>query len=171
MRRSPAPWCLAFAAVTSLAAPSRADEPLPPDTADPERYPVTGAGSRAFVFGAATTAFWYGAALGFSYLWPDAPGAEALRIPVAGPVLALAETGCARDDPGCGTFGVVLRAVLTTIDGVGQIGGVGVMLESLFLTTRPPAAPRPPRDARAVEWRALPVAGEGSVGFAVLGRF
>jgi hypothetical protein len=63
-------------------------------------------------------------------LFPEAPGAQELRYPIAGPWIALTNVGCRED---CGTLEVVLRAVLTVVDGVGQAGGVLVMVEGLLL--------------------------------------
>jgi hypothetical protein len=147
-----------------------ADEPVRQVHHDPGAYPPPAARWNMVGAGAATTAVWYGAALGFSYWFPDAPGADDLRIPVAGPWMALADTGCAEDDPDCSIFIVILRAVLTTVDGVGQAGGVLVIAESLFLTTQT-FAPRP-RASRALELRPVPlVTGKDGVGFGVIGRF
>ena len=112
-----------------------ADEPERPVYYDSSVYPPPSTRYKLALVGVAVSAAWYGAAYGFSALWPDAPGAEDLRIPVAGPWMALGETGCADDDPDCSTFIVVLRAILTTIDGVGQAGGLAVAAESLFLPT------------------------------------
>lgn len=154
------------------ASAARADEPVRPVESDPGVYPPTGARPALFFTGLAVTAAWYGAALPFAYAWPHAPGAEELKIPVAGPWMALAKTGCAADDPGCSDFEVVLRAILTTIDAVGQAGGVLMMLESPFVPVSDrPSAPRPRRrPAAGVEWRVAPQVGSG-VGLGVLGSF
>ena len=91
-----------------------ADEPERPVYYDSSVYPPPSTRYKLALVGVAVSATWYGAAYGFSALWPDAPGAEDLRIPVAGPWMALGETGCADDDPDCSTFIVVLRAVRPT---------------------------------------------------------
>jgi hypothetical protein len=147
-----------------------ADEPVRETRYDPGAYPPPAARWNLVLGGFGATAAWYGAAVGFSYWFPDAPGAEDLRIPVAGPWMALADTGCADDDPDCSTLIVVLRAILTTVDGVGQAGGLLVMTEGLFLPTRAPAARR--RRSAALELRPAPlVTGRDGLGLAVNGKF
>jgi hypothetical protein len=162
----------------AIARPALADEPEPPARRDAGVYPPTGVQTGLFFAGLGATAGWYGAAVGFSYLFPDAPGAEDLRIPVAGPWMALADTGCADDDPDCSIFIVVLRAILTTMDAVGQTGGVAVMAEAIFLPTQEQAAPtrerRRPRLRRetGVVVRPAPVVtGRDGIGLGVVGSF
>ncbi len=169
--------CLALASVASVR-PAHADEPERPTKVDTDVYPEPSTQWNLALVGLGVTAAWYGAALGFSYAWPDAPGAEDLRIPVAGPWMALAETGCADDDPGCSTFTVVLRAILTTMDAVGQTGGVLVAAEAMFLPTQERAAApkrRPlPRLQREQGFRVRPVpytAGKDGLGLGLVGRF
>lgn len=160
------------------ASPVHADEPVPPTNVDPDLYPPSGTQLPLAAVALGTSAVWYGAAVGFSYLWPDAPGAEDLRIPVAGPWMALADTGCADDDPDCSIFIVIIRAVLTSIDAVGQTGGVLVAAEAAFLPTQEPvAAPRKrplPRLRRDEGLRLTPtpmVSGRDGIGIGVLGQF
>ncbi len=171
---------LAFLLGVQLVAPhGMADEPVRPERFDPGDYPPPHARWNLLIAGAGATAAWYGAAVGFSYLWPDAPGANDLRIPVVGPWMALADTGCADDDPNCSTFTVVLRAILTTMDAVGQTGGVAVMVEAAAMSTQE-AAPRrkklPPirlkREDAKLEWRPVPfVAGKDGLGLGIVGQF
>src|SRR5215831_12971783 len=79
---------------------SLADEPLPPETdTNPTTRPQSSAKPNLILIGAAVTAGWYGIAVGTSYLWPDSDGAGSLRIPVAGPYMALAKTGCSDAEP------------------------------------------------------------------------
>jgi hypothetical protein len=155
-----------------------ADEPERPVYYDSSVYPPPSTRYKLALVGVAVSAAWYGAAYGFSALWPDAPGAEDLRIPVAGPWMALGKTGCADDDPDCSTLIVVLRAVLTTIDGVGQAGGLAVAAESLFLPTATQSpAPRRRRRAKPIEGtdsfelRPAPVLTGRSLGLGVAGTF
>lgn len=131
---------LALISTLAVAPIGKAAEPgaiEPPRVLEPD-YPPPSARTTHLVAGAAMTAAWYGGAVGFSYLWPDAPGASDLRIPIAGPWIALGDTGCAEDEPDCSVVIVVLRAALTIIDGVGQAGGLAIMSEGLFLPTREP---------------------------------
>jgi hypothetical protein len=153
-----------------------ADEPVRPVRHDPGAYPPPSTQPALFFVGLGATAGWYGAALGFSYLWPDAPGADDLRIPVVGPWMALADTGCADTNPNCSIFIVVLRAILTTMDAVGQAGGVAVMAEAIFLPTQE-AAPAPPRRRPRLQREGatlLPapmLAGQDGVGLGIIGSF
>jgi hypothetical protein len=144
-------------------------------TYDPGEYPPPSARWGLLAVGAGTSVAWYGGGLACSYLWPDAPGASDLRIPVAGPWMALADSGCADDDPDCSTLWVVTRAVLTALNGVGQIGGLAVVGEALFLPTASPRAAlrRPSSEhASALRLRPLPMlTPRGGVGFGVLGQF
>jgi len=166
------------AATLSVAVPALADEPVRPSYVDPDAYPPNGTQLNLALVGLGATAAWYGAAAGFSYLWPDAPGANDLRIPVAGPWMALADTGCADDDPGCSKFVVVVRAILTTLDAVGQTGGVLVAGEALFMPTQEAAAepqrkplPRLRRE-QSLSLTPVPVlTGRDGVGLGVVGRF
>jgi hypothetical protein len=169
---------LALCPALLLAAPARADEPARPPRRDAGIYPPPSAQTGLFFAGLATTAAWYGAAVGFSYLFPDAPGAEDLRIPVAGPWMALADTGCAETDPNCSIIIVVLRAILTTIDAVGQSGGVLVMAEAAFMPTQEAPPPRRERKRPRLEresslWvqPAPIVTGSDGVGLGLVGRF
>jgi hypothetical protein len=167
----------AAVAVLGIGTNARADEPVRPQRHDVGVYPTTSTRLPLFLIGAGTTAVFYGAAVGPSYLWPTAPGASDLRIPIAGPFMALGKTGCAKDDPGCSTLIVVLRALLTGIDGVGQVGGLGFMGEALFLPTTvdSPAAARRRRrleSARSFEIHPVPImSGKDGVGLGVIGRF
>ena len=71
-----------------------AEEPtLDAVTYNPTELPPDAARGRVLLVGLALTAGWYGASVGTSYLWPDAPNARDLRLPVVGPWLALADTG------------------------------------------------------------------------------
>ncbi len=160
-----------------VANPSHADEPIRPPQSNPDEFPEASARGRIAATGLAITAGFYGAALGASYLWPDAPGAEDLRIPVAGPWLALSDTGCPAAEPDCKTFMVVIRAVLTTLDGIAQAGGLGVALESAFMPTQkrhqsattktPPWLAPTPRRIRAVPF----AGGRDTVGIGIIGHF
>jgi len=61
-----------------------------------------------------------------------------MRIPVVGPWIALGRTQLCSDrpyNPDCSDFIQVLGAVLLAFDGIGQAGGVGIMLQGLFMNT------------------------------------
>lgn len=119
---------------------------------DDRVYPPPGTQYKLAVAGLLTTGVFYGAAAGMSYAYPDAPGAKDLRIPVAGPWMAIANNGCPPNDPDCSRVWVVMRTILTAVDGLGQAAGVGMMIESLFLPTQEPGtAPVKPRRAPEIE--------------------
>ncbi len=164
------------ASVIALAAESaRAQAPADvsaPPRADTEavltaEYPPPGARGTVAVTGVALVAAWYGAALGASFLYPDAPGATDLRIPVVGPWIALGDTGCPSDEPNCSTASVVLRAILTAADGIGQLGGLAVLGEALFLPTAPAGGERAARTAV----RPVLVTKRDGVGLGLVGSF
>jgi hypothetical protein len=122
--------------LTFLSRVSLADEPLAPEAdTNPNIRPRPTAQPNLILIGAAVTAGWYGIALGTSYLWPDSDGAGSLRIPVAGPYMALAKTGCGSGEPDCDTVALVFRTIVTVLSAVGQTGGVLAMGEGLFLQT------------------------------------
>lgn len=133
---------LAFAAATAVLAPcldARAEEPTRVIEVDPDAYPPPSTRVPLLLTGAAVTGVFYGAAVGASYFWPDARGAEDLRIPVVGPWMKLFQTGCSGTGS-CNHFWLAVGAVLAGLDGLGQAGGVGLMLEAVFLQTRQPVA-------------------------------
>jgi hypothetical protein len=160
-----------------LAGPVGADEPVEPIRYDPNDYPPSDAPGSLMLVGAATTAVWYGLALGGGLLWPNSPGGDDLVIPVAGPWMALADTGCPEGKPNCAKWWVVVRAILIGIDAVGQAGGLAVMAEAAFMPTEEPkanAARRvlPSVSMDTVEVFALPlVTGRDGVGLGVVGVF
>ncbi|HEX7668041.1 MAG TPA: hypothetical protein VF395_00575 [Polyangiaceae bacterium] len=179
--------CVATGALTAglLAQPTvaHAEEPLAPaaDT-NPSTAPPPSARPNLVLIGAAVTAGWYGAAVGTSYLWPDSDGASALRIPVAGPYMALAKTGCSSRESlvdSCGTFTVVLRTILTSLSAVGQTGGVLAMLEGVFVPTstaaRSASRASAARKVRGPHIAVAPVpagaSGVNGLGFGVFGEF
>jgi hypothetical protein len=159
-----------------------ADEPtLAEAHYDPTEYPPPGTRGRLLLTGAGLTVGWYAAALGSSFLWRDAPNAKDLRIPVAGPWLALTDVGCGSKERDCETAIVVFRTAVTIISGVGQLGGLFVFWEGLFVHSAPPghdaSAPKAAsaRDQRAwagIDWSPTPLAmPDGSLGLGITGRF
>lgn len=181
MSRRPIPrgipgWAVGAALIAScsLAAEARADEPTPSGANyNPKVYPPPSAQPNLILIGAGITVGWYGAAYGLSYLWPDAPHASDLRIPVAGPYMALANTGCGANESDCGTFTLVIRTVLTGLTAVGQTGGVLAMIEGVFLRTQATGdrvSARPA--ARSTSFQLSPVATQsGGLGLSLSGNF
>lgn len=163
---------------------ARAEEPTIDEVEyHPAELPPDAARGRVLIVGLALTAGWYGAAVGTSFLWPDAPNARDLRLPIVGPWMALGNTGCGAEESGCTTVKVVARTALAVVSGVGQAGGVVALLEGILMDTRggAPQPKRPPksahevgreRDGRAsLDWMAVPVALPNGGGIEVVGRF
>ena len=155
----------------------RADEPVEPIRYDPKDFPPAYAPGSLMLAGAATTTAWYGLALGGGLLWPHSPGGDDLVIPVAGPWMALADTGCPDGKPNCAKWWVVVRAILVGLDAVGQAGGLAVMAEAAFMPTeRAKTADArhvlPAVSSDSIEIYALPmVAGRDGLGLGIFGSF
>jgi hypothetical protein len=169
---------------------ARAEEPATTAAASPgpapvpaaDELPPPGAGVTHIVAGAATTVVSYGLALGASYLFEpqDLNGTKDLRIPIAGPWMALSKTGCPTSEPDCSTAPLVVGAILMIFNGVVQAGGLGIIGEGLFLktaSTRPAAqkaqsGQAPGRYAAQATVRAVPLNfGKDGVGLGVIGTF
>jgi hypothetical protein len=160
-------------------AATAAGEPDPNEALPPSRsvtldeYPPPAARRNLLIVGIASTAVWYGAALGTSYAVDDPAMAKDLRIPFAGPWMALTHTGCG-GGPDCNTFLVVLGAIATTLDGIGQAAGLALAGEGLFMPTQEPKRARAALRATPhsdFAWRPTFDAGKNTVGFGVLGVF
>jgi hypothetical protein len=169
-----APALGAIVALSSVLPPgtARAEEPSVaveqgPRPAEGPTTPEPGTSGRLALTGGALLVGWYGLGVGASYAFKDEPWAKSMRIPVAGPFMALKDMGCQKDDPDCTTPIVVVRSVLAVIDGVGQVGGLGVLLESLLV---PSGSPPPPPPKRA-SVRATPIVSGNTLGLAVSGEF
>jgi hypothetical protein len=203
----------ASALLLGLSSPARAEEPQSQDekekvvsgaapkesTPAPPAYPPPSARWGVIGAGIATSAIFYGAAAGMSYAFPDAPGAQDLRTPIIGPWKAIANNGCAADEPDCSNVWLVMRSVATAIGGIAQAGGILVALEGVFMPTQyapdsaaptgapkkksndpvPEGEPPPPKPEdgpkpgdKNLFWMPTPMAlGERGVGLGVLGRF
>ncbi len=143
-----------------------------------DQYPPPSARTNLLIAGAATTAAWYGLALGSSYIWPDTVGANELRIPVAGPWIAVGHSGCG-NVADCHKVIVVLRAIATVLDGIGQASGLALIGEGLFLPTQEQKRKRAELKLKpngtdgtgGVRWQPTFDAGKNTVGFGVLGVF
>jgi hypothetical protein len=157
---------------TLLPRSARAEEPLAPiaevpPPADEPSVPEPGTSARLAVTGGALLVGWYGLGVGASFAFKDEPWAKSLRIPVAGPFIALKDVRCQEGDTDCTTPLVVIRSALAVIDGVGQVGGLGVLLESLLVSSGS-APPPPPRRASV---RATPIVDARTLGLVVSGEF
>ena len=160
----------ASSAEASTAEASTAGEP--DDVVLPKRYPPTSVRWKLVGGGVAVTGLAYGAAFLCASNWPEAPGSDALKVPVVGPWIALGQSGCSKDDPDCGAT-AVFRAILTVLDGVIQAGGLGIAGEGLFMTTEAPQRPVPSSASarREVVVRPMPIVTEHTTGMGVVGTF
>lgn len=120
-------------ALVAVAPVAEAQVVPPPQYIATDTHPPSSVRWKLVLGGVATTAGFYAIAQPFSYAWPDAPGARDLRVPVAGPWMAIANNGCAADDPDCSRFWVWTRGIVTALDGLGQAGGLLIALEGIFL--------------------------------------
>lgn len=122
------------AAQPDVSAEAGADDPLLPSRDAASRPPPV---TRWALIGTglAATGLFYAGAYGIGEAWPDAPGRNELRYPIAGPFMDLARTGCPANDSSCSTLELVLRTVLVSLDALGQVGGVGLILQGAILGT------------------------------------
>jgi len=178
------------AAETAQAAPASDAHYPPPST----RLKVLGTG----VF--LTAAAW-GVAFGVARAWPELPcvlntqggiyvypgttatpcssgppGSTQLQIPIVGPWLALAKSGCAVDEPNCSVAKPVLRGVGYVVDGVVQLGGLALIAEALVMKTESAADPAKKTSAFALHYRGIevapvPMVSPGVSGMSVVGTF
>jgi len=165
---------LALAALGS-ASEAAAEEPtIDQIEYHPAELPPESARPRVILVGAALAAGWYGAAVGTSYLWPDAPNAKDLRLPVVGPWLALGDVGCGSGESNCTTAPLVLRTALAVVSGVGQAGGLLAIVEGLLMDTgSSPASTSAPSDKskQGASWSAAPLMLSDGAGIELFGRF
>jgi hypothetical protein len=160
MKRAAIALLAAMALASATAGAQEAEEP--------QRYPPSSVRLKLVVGGLVVTGVAYGAGFLAASSWPDAPGASELKIPVVGPWIALAKNGCAADDPDCG-FALYFRGFLTVVDGLMQLGGLGIAGEGIFMTTEA-SAPTPPSTSKVIVRPAPIVTGTGA-GFGVVGTF
>jgi hypothetical protein len=169
-----------LASLLTLSPTARADEPTQAEVDyRPDRYPPSGTGTSLVLAGTGIAIGGYAIAFGSSYLWPDAPTAADLRLPVVGPFFALAGAGCAAGEAGgCSTLTVVVRSVFAALSGIGQVGGLALVTEGLFLPTSS-TAPSSVESARGIPVDAVatprfvfsPVASDSGFGFNIAGAF
>jgi hypothetical protein len=166
--------------------PSTSSEPASAPEVPPPDYPPPSSRWKVAGVGLAAGAVFYGIGAGISYVDPDAPGLKDLRIPVAGPWIAIGHAGCPADDTSCTNLLVAARVFLYALSGLAQAGSIGVILEGLAMptqeaaapTARPapkaPKAPPPPPGGNDKNLFFVPTpmtVGQGGVGVGVVGRF
>jgi hypothetical protein len=167
---------VATAEEPAAAAKRSADDDLLLSDAPKPRYPPSSVRLKLAIGGLAVTGIAYAAAYGVTSNWPEVPGAEYLKAPVVGPWIALGKSGCSSDDPNCGAGKIVLRGILYVIDGIAQIGGLGLVGEAIFMKTEPDAVVRK-SSARAFvapsgpTLRPFPLITPSVTGLGILGTF
>jgi hypothetical protein len=166
--------CLCALALAAVASPAHAEEPTdlpsPAEPAPGPDLPPPSARLNLALTGVAMTGGFYGAALASSFIWSNGKWAPDVRIPVAGPWLALRHLECGSGELNCGTALVIVRGVLAGLDGVGQAGGLLVALESLFLPTRAATHAHAPRTTKHAWVRPVPFLDGDSVGLGIVGE-
>lgn len=150
------PCLLATLVLLSFCQSAFADEPQPVHRYADDRLPPPVARWNLLLTGSLVTAGFYGAGLAASYLWPDARGAKDLRIPVVGPFMAVGRTKLCENDKEapetCNNPTRIIGAVLSAVSGIGQAGGLALVVQSLFLRTAP-LSERPTIEQSAAAWR------------------
>lgn len=162
-----APPAASAAPVTPVA--PAADQPVPEVV---ERFPPSAARWRIFAAGLSVTIVAYGGAALMGGLWKDIPGGDYLFAPVAGPWIALAQSGCGPDEETTEGEGdcealIGLRAAIYVVDGLLQLGGLGIIAESIIMTTESEDAKAP---AKATVLP-TPIVTPTMVGLGVAGTF
>jgi len=151
-----------------------AESPVEPAPARPAKKPDLPSPATRWnlaLTGVGVTVGFYGAALGASYLWQTGPWANEMRIPFAGPWMAMSELKCGSGEPNCGTALVVVRGILAGIDGIGQAGGVLIALESLFLPVQSAARAKAPVAPKHARVRPVPfIVGRDTIGLGIVGE-
>ena len=134
-----------------------------------DRYPPSSVRPKLVAGGLVVTGLAYGGALLTASLTSDLPGSSELQIPIAGPWMSLGKIACPTDDPDCG-FTLYLRGALTVIDGLMQLGGLGIAGEGLFMKTQPASATTTEK-SQALWIRPAPIVTSTTTGFGVVGTF
>lgn len=129
------------------------------------RHPPSSVRPGIIAGGLSLTAVAYGVGALSAAAWPEVPGSEHLYIPVAGPWLTLAKTGCSPDTPDCDAI-LYVRGILLVLGGLTQAGGLAISGEGLFMTTEADAASPP-----TTSWTVAPLYGRHHAGVSALGTF
>jgi hypothetical protein len=160
------------------------------------RYPPFSTRFKVMAAGLIVTGAAWGVSFGISRGWPEAPchitlagsfgpdgktpcasgppGYNALAIPVAGPWIALAKSGCPSDNPQCNGASIAGRGVAYVLDGIIQAAGVALFIQSLVMKTEPVESNK--TSAFALRYRGLsatpvPLALPSGGGLGLVGTF
>jgi hypothetical protein len=159
---------LAALALTAMGT-ARADEPVEALATAPARetpHPPSSIRLKLALGGVAVTGGAYAMSYAMASNFPEVPGMSGLKVPIVGPWIALGQSGCAADDPDCGAK-VVLRGFLLVIDGLAQLGGVGLIAEGALVKTDASA----PVKASAFTIRPMPLVTGSVTGLGFVGSF
>lgn len=124
------------------------------DEVDPNlmRYPPRGVRWGLILGGSTLTLGAYVASLSAGFGWPEVAGSDMLKIPIAGPWIALAQNECSKDiledDGSCGAS-IYVRGVLEVLSGLVQVAGLPLIGEGIFMTTEAPGKVDPAADPSA----------------------
>jgi hypothetical protein len=129
------------------------------------RYPPSSVRFGLIAGGVGVTGLAYGLGAMCAGIWPEVPGSDWLYAPVIGPWAALAQSGCAADDPDCSAI-IYVRGVLYVLSGIAQLGGLGLIGEGTFMTTEAEGE-APPK----ASWTVVPMAGPHHGGLSAVGTF
>jgi len=158
---------LALTATSSARADDAAETTLATTPAKESPNPPSSVRLKLALGGVAVAGGAYAMSYAMASNFPEVPGMTQLKIPVVGPWLALGQSGCATDDPGCGAK-VVLRGFFLVIDGLAQIGGLGLIAESVLMKTN---ASAPKKPAAAFTIRPTPLVTGSVTGLGFVGTF
>jgi len=137
--------CALGLGVAGLLGPTaaHAEEPVP-TLEITDDLPPPSARVNTLLLGTLVFGGFYGGAVAASYGWSQDPGAEDLRIPFVGPWLKVGQTTLCADLPEsdipCSDPLQVVGAVLSVVSGIGQVGGLALLLEGTFMRTRAPGS-------------------------------
>jgi hypothetical protein len=176
----------------AVASPARAEEPAAPsepatDAKAEVRYPPSSVRPKLIIGGVAIAGLAYAGAFITATSWSERdtidgttepPGrSDGLKIPIVGPWIALGKIGCVTPNPSnpsdCGAEPII-RGVLYAVDGVIQLGGLGLIAEAIIMKTEANPAPKKSLALRlpgGVTVHPLPVATQGFTGVGFVGSF
>lgn len=173
-----------FLAPTLLSAEVSAQEPTREEVYFPDEYPPPATNGATLLTGAVMTGAFYGASVAYYFLAPqygaspDSPGPELtgrtdLLYPVVGPFMAMDTLGrCAHSEgEDCSAVYPTVRIALAALVGLGQIGGLGVMLEGLMVPSLAPGAQELPPRHQPPSATVVPLLDEETMGLSVTGFF
>jgi hypothetical protein len=128
---------LAALALTALGT-AHAEDPVEPLATAPARevpLPPSSVRLKLALGGIAIAGGAYAVSYGMASYFPEVPGMSGFKVPIVGPWIALGKSGCADKDPDCAGGKVVLRGFLFVLDGLAQLGGLGLIAEGILVKT------------------------------------